>query len=257
MNPKTEQLLATLEVITEGLLYSTAGDCSIDPVVWEVAERGEFNLVNFLIDRNSLQIVDLKDFSKSWRRAVKALKQPSNISQRQLQTIALIEELQCHLTDLEFYSLGGNRNHLDSQMIVGKTADDAWVGLTMLRYNPCPFGKPLSVKDGYTREQADILKARIEPLLEEMKLLLPTGWGREPEIAWEVAASKIKVLIKLLNSSLFVESYEYFSFSDRLKDFLTSQLKQLRSYVIGSSIYTVGQIPDGDWLGVSTSGYWD
>jgi hypothetical protein len=256
MNPKTEQLLATLEIITEGLLYSTAGDCPIDPFVWEVTKQGEFNLVNFLTDRNFLQTVESKFFDRAWQRAIKALKHSSKISQKQ-QPPALIKQLQSHLADLEFYCLGGNRNNLCCQMIAGKTADGSWVGLTTLRCQPCTFGKPLSIKDGYTSPQAEFLRARIEPSIEEMKLLLPTKRGRQPEIVWEVAESQTKVLIKLLNSSQFVESYEYFSFYPQIKDFLTSQLQQLQSYVIGSSIYTVGQIADGDWLGIHTSGYWD
>lgn len=255
MNPKTEQLLATLEVITEGLWFSTESDGLIEPFVWEVAEKGEFNLINFLISKTRLQIVESADFSKAWQRAIKALKQPSNINQSHQQPIVLIEELQSRLTDLEFYSLGGDS--LSSQMIVGKTADGAWVGFTPVRYNPCTFRKPLSFKDGYTSQQAEILKARIEPFLEEMKLLLKARSQQEKEIIWEIAESKIQVLIKLVNSCQLVESYQYFNLqNERLNNFLTSQLKQLRSYVIGWSIYAVGQIPDGDWLGVSTSGYW-
>ncbi|MFB2917311.1 nuclease A inhibitor family protein [Aerosakkonema funiforme] len=259
MNPKTEQLLATLEVITEGLWFATQSGYQIYPFVWKVEEKGEFNLINFLIDQNHLQIVDSKHFSKAWRCATKELKQPSSISEGDRQPIAFIEELQSNLTDLEFYSLGRGRDSLFSQMIVGKTADDAWFGFTNARDERFLFTrKTVIVKDGYTTQQAEILKARIDPFIEEMKLLLKKGSYIDPEIVWEVAESKSQVLIKLLNSSRFVESDRYFSLQDeRLNDFITSQLEQLGSYVVDWNIYAIGQIPNGDWLGVATSGYWD
>ena len=166
MNPKTEQLLATLEVITEGLLYSSAGAVAINPFVWQVSEQGEFNLVNFLISQNRLQMVELADFSKAWQRATKALKQASNISQIHQEPIALIEELQSHLIDLEFYNLGSDS--LSSQMIVGKTADNAWIGITALKYGIWTprFGDRLSVEDACYSEQAEILKTRLKPFIE-------------------------------------------------------------------------------------------
>ncbi|MBD2184853.1 nuclease A inhibitor family protein [Aerosakkonema funiforme] len=258
MNPKTEQLLATLEVITEDLLYSSAGDAAIEPFVWQVAEQGEFNLVNFLIYKNRLQIVDLPDFTKAWQRAAKALKQPSNISQTHQPPITLIDELPSHLTDLEFYNLGCDS--LASQMIVGKTADDAWIGITALKYGiwTPKFGDYFGIEDGYYSDEAKKIKTQIKPFLEALEFLTKREEQPNQELIWEVAPSKTQVLIKLLNSSQYIQTYKYFGLKhQRLNNFMLSQLKQLRTYVIESGIYAVGQILNGDWLGVSTSGYWD
>ncbi|MFB2894839.1 nuclease A inhibitor family protein [Aerosakkonemataceae cyanobacterium BLCC-F50] len=247
MNLKTEQLLATLEVITEGLWYSTESDAPIKPFVWEFAKKGNFNLINFLTDKNRLQMVNLSNYSKAYQRATKTLKHQ--------QPIALIEELQSHLTDLEFYSV--DKDSLFFQMIVGKTTDDAWVGLTVARSKYCSFGNPLSVKDGYTSQQAEVLLTKIDPFLQKMKLLLKPELHKDTKIIWEVAASKTEVLIKLVNACQLVETYQYFSLQNQeLDNFLTNQLQQLRSYVINWNIYAIGQITNEDWLGISTSGYW-
>lgn len=264
MNPKTEQLLATLEVITEGLWYSSETDYPILPFVWEFAEMGEFNLLNFLISRNILQIGDWEDFCQAWRRAEKSGKQPSlaqNLStsatDRQQKSIGSIEELRSHLTDLELYNFGNNC--LANAIIVGKIPNDAWVGISGILSEICTpiFGEILTFEDGYSSPKSELLKSQVQPFVENIQLLSSIELREVPEINWQVADSKDRVLIKLLNSCQYVQTYEYFGLKcDRLNCFMVSELKQLQSYVIGTSIYAVGETPNGDWLGVGTGGYW-
>lgn len=264
MNSKTEQLLATLEVITEGLWYSSATDYPILPFVWEFAEMGEFNLLNFLISRNILQIGDWEDFCQAWRRAEKSGKQSSlaqNLStsatDRQQESIGSIEELRSHLTDLELYNFGNNC--LANAIIVGKIPNDAWVGLSGTRseiYTPI-FGDILSFEDGYSTTKSELLQSQVQPFVRDMQLLSSIRLRKQQEINWQVADSKAQVLTKLLNSCQYVQTYKYFGLGyDRLNRFMLSELKQLQSYVIGTSIYAVGQTPSGDWIGVGTGGYW-
>lgn len=264
MNPKTEQLLASLEVITEGLWYSSETDYPILPFVWEFAEMGEFNLLNFLISRNLLQMADREDFCQAWRRAQKSGKQPSlpqdlstSATDRQQESIGSIEELRSHLTDLEFYHLGSNC--LATAIIVGKIPNDAWVCLSGLRSEICTpiFGQILTFEDGYSTPKSELLRGKIQPFVKDMQLLTSIKLRQEQEINWQVAESKDRVLIKLLNSCQYVQTYKSFSLSyDRLNRFMVSELKQLQTYVTGTSIYAVGETPSGDWIGVGTGGYW-
>lgn len=257
MNPKTEQLLATLEVITEGLWYSSETDYPILPFVWEFAEMGEFNLLNFLISRNILQIGDWEDFCQAWRRAEKSGKQPSLAQNLSISATGSIEELRSHLTDFELYHFGNNC--LANAIIVGKIPNDAWVGISGILSEICTpiFGEILTFEDGYSTPKSELLKSQIQPFVKDMQLLSSIELREVPEINWQVAESKAQVLTKLLNSCQYVQTYEYFGLRyDRLNRFMVSELKQLQSYVIGTSIYAVGETPSGDWLGVATGGYW-
>ncbi len=257
MNPKTEQLLATLEVITEGLWYSSETDYPILPFVWEFAEMGEFNLLNFLISRNILQIGDWEDFCQAWRRAEKSGKQSSLPQDLSTSATGSIEELRSHLTDLELYNVGNNC--LANAIIVGKIPKDAWVGLSGTRSEICTpiFGEILTFEDGYSTPKSELLKSQIQPFVKDMQLLSSIELREVPEINWQVAESKAQVLTKLLNSCQYVQTYKYFSLRyDRLNRFMVCELKQLQTYVTGTSIYAVGETPSGDWIGVGTGGYW-
>ena len=98
MKPQTEQIVATLERLTDDLYYSLVGDEPYVIITWEVEEKGSFSLEKFLRDRQAITPFKPEDFL-------------SQIRQNQSQTASehyqnLIALLQANLSELTIYGYG-------------------------------------------------------------------------------------------------------------------------------------------------------
>lgn len=70
MNPQTEQLLGTLEVITEagiGLRLPNTDTAYLVPFVWDVTQKGEFNFINFGLDERWITRTDIEIAIEGWQ----------------------------------------------------------------------------------------------------------------------------------------------------------------------------------------------
>ncbi len=69
MNPQTEQLLGTLEVITETRIEFWLPNTDIAylvPFVWDVTQKGEFNFINFGLDERWITGTDIEVAIEGW-----------------------------------------------------------------------------------------------------------------------------------------------------------------------------------------------
>lgn len=224
MKPETEQLLATLKIVTQNLYYMSETDAPYEPFVWDVAEKGSFHFLRVLESLNYLVSVP-KD----------------QVSQSNPQLIKTLEE---NLSHLSFFSFGGEN------LTVGDTTEGDWVGVSQkFSYDTCAFGDRYHPPTTPTTPATKELQNQIAPLLSGQ--------------VCESAATQEELILKLLSSSDLVEIWHFEGFreADKLNRFLTTQLKDVLTYVFigengGFDIYTLGETPTGDYLGVSTVAIW-
>jgi hypothetical protein len=62
MQNDTVQLLASIDSGVQGLLFRTAGDYALKPLVWDTSKQGEFNISRLLKSTGNLVAIELDDF---------------------------------------------------------------------------------------------------------------------------------------------------------------------------------------------------
>ncbi|MCC5625740.1 hypothetical protein [Nostoc sp. CHAB 5715] len=71
MQPTTEQILGTLQVIIEPIsnfkLSGHEDGGYIYPFIWEVSEQGEFNILNLSLSKGWLKLTDSDATIKNWQ----------------------------------------------------------------------------------------------------------------------------------------------------------------------------------------------
>jgi len=224
MKPEIEQLLANLELATKDLYYMSETDAPYQPFLWDVAEKGPFDFLRVLESLNYLVSVPKDQVTQS--------------------NPPLIKTLEENLSHLSFFSFGGEN------LIVGETTEGDWVGIcNKFSYDTCAFGDRYHPSTTPATSAAKEVQNQIAPLLSN-------------QVA-ESAATQEELILKLLSSSDLVEIWQFEGFreADKLNSFLTSQLKNVLTYVFcgkngGFDIYTLGETSTGDYLGVRTFAVW-
>ncbi len=207
MNPETEKLLATLEVVSEGLWYSSESDYSYVPFVWDSRSQGEFSIVNVLEHLGYFQVVEHEWLNQYWQniqQEAKSCKQtdfdfspiyPKNyeiqrMHERSLHFFELFKENLYEIQIIKFSA---------SMLIVGKTQEEDWVGVSP-RFNYGSWHPHNTIHpEVCPSTTASInLKTTLTPLLSEIKFLHGYSWS---DLVWENAVTKKKLLLKLLLAS--------------------------------------------------------
>ena len=62
MKPEIEEIVATLEMLTDGLYYSLVGDEPYEIITWEIEENKEFTFENLLKSIDAIVPVSFDDF---------------------------------------------------------------------------------------------------------------------------------------------------------------------------------------------------
>ena len=295
MKPQTQQIVATLANITNDLYYSLVGDEPYVTVSWEVEEKGEFSLENFLLDKQALTPLEPEDFLHQ-------------IQQTQAQSVVenyqnLITLLQANLSELTIYSYGFpelpedlfngvlpiDADELEPLLIpllIGLSPEGAWIGLApqqKLGYSSSPkFAIPELESVGETTtklvEQIKSLTVQIEHQLSTKQWKLKNSW----EVV--TTDSRSSIIEKLLSQAGFLSIQEIKEFLSSieteleefeeevptdlqqkidLREYFQSQLLNSRVYNLDYNIsdesftihYALGQTQDGDWMGVVTDSF--
>ncbi|MBN3890704.1 MAG: hypothetical protein HWQ43_16575 [Nostoc sp. JL31] len=140
MQPETEQILGTLEVIIEpNSNFNLPGHEDggyISPFVWKVSEYGEFNILKLSIFKDWLQLTDVDKTIVSWQE-MEYLKTFNNFDFKKYEknnrsnTIkVLFKMLSDKLQNLESFDLKVYCYLLPNTsigIIVGKTIDSDWI----------------------------------------------------------------------------------------------------------------------------------
>ena len=219
MKPQTQQLVATLTEITNDLYYSLVGDEPYVTVSWEVEEKGEFSLENFLLDKQALTPFEPEDFLHQIQQT-----QSKSVVEHYQNLIAL---LQANLSELTIYSYGfpelpedlfNGELPIDADelepllipLLIGLSSEGAWIGLApqqKLGYKSSPkFAIPDLESLGETTtklvEQIKSLTAQIEYQLSTKEWKLKSSW----EVV--TTNSRTSIIEKLLSQAGFLSIQE-------------------------------------------------
>ncbi|MDY6804461.1 MAG: hypothetical protein SXA11_11735 [Cyanobacteriota bacterium] len=133
MKPETEQNLATIEILTDGLSCSSVGTEPYGILFWEVDEKGEFSFLKFLIEVKALTPLEVEEFLASLQRT------RSKKTFRQYKE--LINLLESNLSQLQFYSYNApylSKQHtnfyapyenIEFPLIIGSTPQGEWLAI--------------------------------------------------------------------------------------------------------------------------------
>ncbi|MBD2197877.1 MULTISPECIES: nuclease A inhibitor family protein [Calothrix] len=147
MQPKTEQILATIEVILDSKsgfhLPGHEDGGYIYPFVWDATEKGEFNILNLSLSQNWLKLTDIENTIKSWRTMDYARNFNSfDLNENEQTDWAnkienLYQIIRDNLQDLESFFVKTSSYFPSDDLvglIVGKTADGDWVTVFQTLY---------------------------------------------------------------------------------------------------------------------------
>ncbi|NEP59365.1 MAG: hypothetical protein F6K31_20505 [Symploca sp. SIO2G7] len=228
MKLQTQQIVTTLTEITNDLYYSLVGDEPYVTVFWEVEEKGEFSVENFLLDNCALTSLEPEDFLHQ-------------IQQTQSQPVVehyqnLLTLLQANLSELTIYSYGfpelpedlfNGDLPIDTSelapllipLFIGLSPAGEWIGLApqqKLGYQSSPrFVIPDLESVG---ETTTALVEQIKSLTSQIDHKLSTKQWKLKN-AWEVVltASRTSITEKLLSQAGFLSIEEINEFLDSIE----------------------------------------
>lgn len=290
MKPQTEQIVANLEGLTDGLCYSLVGDEPYVITTWEVEEKGEFSWENFLLDNKALTTFEPDKFIEK-------------ISQSQSKSVSeeyqkLIDLLQANVSSLQIYGYGFpelpedlfsgalpiedyDRQSPEIPVIIGSLPEEKWIGLVIRQCNKTcsspqfiiPEAQSISASSAALVEQ---IKSATSQINHQSKY-----WQLDKN--WEVVVtySRNELMEKLLDDAEFMDIYELEQFlrfdskeEEELEDEDTQKEFQIRdlfhSQLVNSKVYNLdfncggehfilhyvlGQTQNGDWMGLITDSY--
>lgn len=290
MKPKTAELLAQLRELTQGFAFPISeSDYWVKPFVWEVERQGEFTLEKFLRSetpnysyyRSGGQIMQPLSVEDFWQSCLHSAQQnPGIIQQYEL----FRELLQTYLVHLEAAKIRTLNDPKDSFLILlGTTQSGEWVGISPDVYSEfqqweggdiITQGEPLLTPELPQTKLTKELLTQLEPILPHLEMGEPQTWYLLKGFIGRVGSNRESMLTSLLDSIGFARTVPFCQFAyfdeydeiedietrERLDQFLTSNLSNLRTYLFGICtcyhIYTMGQTSDGDWVGVSSIAVW-
>lgn len=290
MKPKTAELLAQLRELTQGLSFPISeSDYWVKPFVWDVDQQGEFTLEKFLISqtpnfsyyRSGGQIMQPLTLDEYWQYSFHAVQQNPEISQ---QYETLRELLQTYTVNLEGAKIRTLNDPKDSfPILLGQTKSGEWIGISPEVYadfeqweggDTMTAGEPLLTPELPQTELTKELLDQLEPILPNLLLDASPSWYLLKGFIVRVGSNRESMLTILLDNLGFARTVPFCQFAyfdeydeieeretrERLDQFLTSNLSNLRTYLLGICtcyhIYTMGQTSDGDWVGVSSIAVW-
>jgi len=201
MKPETEQILGTLEAMTEGFLWfevSQNETSSFTSFLWEEAEKGELNLLNLGRSEAWLERTDLDVVADIWQAVEKTgsvepdaepeyLEDEEDYSAVDEATAAergekyrsLLELLETHLDEIAAYRFGLHPDEYCFAVVIGKTEDGEWICVSptvareleidkdFIARSPLPkpaASRPLGEKTRELRNRIEDIVSQLQPL---------------------------------------------------------------------------------------------
>jgi Nuclease A inhibitor-like protein len=262
MRLETENILATLKVISKGLRYPSESSYPYEPFVWDTQFQGEFNIIRVLENLEYFRKIEyetvIQDIQNVFQRC-KYHKNFDEIEQIHRHALQIIETLKVHVTKIEVFTIAHPISY--PKIIIGRTKEGEWAGIsTTFDYQTCSFGELLEIRTYPLTNPAIYLKNIIDPLLEEQRYSVYDGISN---LVFETAPTKDDLILRLLISAGYIEIWKHKSFEEQKNNldlFLLERLQDVLTYVFcygdGFSIYTIGETTENDFIGVSTIGIW-
>ena len=290
MKPKTAELLAQLRELTQDFSFPISeSDYWVKPFVWDIDHQGEFTLEKFLRSetpnfsyyRSQGQMMQSLSIEEFWQYCFYSAQQHPELTQ---QYESFRELLQTYTVELEAAKIRTLNDPKDSfPILLGQTKSGEWIGISPEVYadfeqwgggDTIIAGEPLLTPEPPQTELTKDLLNQLEPILPNLKLDALPSWYFQEGFIVRVGSNREAMLTLLLDNLGFARTvpfcqFDYFDEYDeieereirqRLDQFLTSNLSNLRTYLLGICtcyhIYTMGQTSDGDWVGVSSIAVW-
>jgi hypothetical protein len=285
MKPQTEQLLATLEVLTES------------PIYWETETQGEFSFWNLLNITCSVKETDLELAFEQWQK-MEAWGTPTDMhrddceyaptrseredegdsddwndeiaSERKNLYKQLQQLLSTTLSNLKSYKLSHTGSYHGSSfyisIVVGKMVDDRWLCLVPTI--------PNQVND---YEHQDVM-SKIYPIFSEnisniheiVNRLTPLkmygyyhgayNYTYQHQIHQAIAPTKdsaIELALQLAGAVTISNPTIEYKDDNRISEFMNKCLSDRTRYTMSfwdvGYIYEIAKTPDNDWIGIRSS----
>lgn len=220
MKPHNEQLVTALKALIKGQVYSLVGDAPYEVVCWEVEEKGQFSLENFLVDNQGLIPFDAGYFLDRLRH--------SQTEEAVTHCQTLLALLQAHLSELKIYGYrlvqlptelkegfpvkGGWFGTLGIPILIGLSTGGEWIGLTLKQSSGFCLSPAFAVPDlESTSESTAQLVTEIRAIASKIELKTKAEEdGLSMETDWEVVATATRqeLMQKLLEQTGFLDVAE-------------------------------------------------
>ena len=229
MKRQIEQIVATLETLTEDIYFSLVGDEPYIVTTWEVEEKGEFSWEKFLIAQKALIPYDLNDFMTQM-----SLSQSSEAIEHYQNFIVL---LQANLSELSIYGysfpeipedlFGGDvpisEDELDPfgiPLIVGLTTAGEWIGLVPKQSYRVESAPRFIIPNQESIDNNTIeLVKEIESILTQIKHQLKSrAWKIAQNWQIVITSSRQEIINQLLIEAGFLSIIEIDQFFSRIED---------------------------------------
>ncbi len=142
MEPETEQLLGTLELLADKLYFDLPGHEDggyIYSYVWEKNTRGKFNIFNLCQENSWLKLTDRQNIIKSWRQLESARRfNDFSLSSEEIKAwgnnIDSLASIIQSLSNTEAYQINNIPYSIQYNIILEQVDNDAWVGIAPTVY---------------------------------------------------------------------------------------------------------------------------
>ncbi|PSF38116.1 hypothetical protein C7H19_06500 [Aphanothece hegewaldii CCALA 016] len=289
MKPETIQILGTLQVLIEPSLYfylpyHEDGGKGV-PFVWEVAEKGEFNLLNLSREKGWLRLTDVAPVLKSWQDLEYLKSFPDfslDSSQKALRDTKFLELQQILETDLhncEAFILPYEGWSNSPGIIIGQTPDQDWICIAPTVYIPSEIPNDVIARSPLPtpKPSQPLPEQTIGSLLKIQAIILELGsiqlngdfgggyyYEYTHQLVCAAAHTKELAIFTALQASGTLEIHQFdrlFSERDqedlsydRLNQFLKQNLSPLMVYRFSfwtdENIYIIAPYESEDWLGL-------
>lgn len=235
MQPETEQIFATLELLLEqNLPFNLPGHEDggrIFPFVWDVSEQGEFNILNLCCAKSWLKLTDVDATIKSWQEMNYARSFPDfslnskQITTRVHQIESLFQVLNTSLHNLESYILNSRSSYyvIPFGVVIGRTEDKDWICVSPTVYTETHIPKeqisrsPLfnSTSAQPLGEKTLNILSRIQAITSELGTISLNGdfdgysYAYDHQIISAAAATKELALEQALQASGMLEISQF------------------------------------------------
>lgn len=239
MDSETEQLLATLELLTEpSLPFDLPGHEDggyLVPFVWDVSERGEFNVLNLSHAEGWLQLTDITALIEIWQDYLAFFPDLSlsydekNARRKNLKL--LFQLLNKNLEELEAFELLAESPRFVPNpsvgIVVGRTKDGDWIAACPTVYKETQIPEQQIARSPQIEETSDNplgkttldLIAQIEAIAFDIGIIRLEGdfgggycYSYDHQIIYTVAQTKELVFELILQLSGLLEINQFHAF---------------------------------------------
>ncbi|MDY6804466.1 MAG: nuclease A inhibitor family protein [Cyanobacteriota bacterium] len=246
MKLETEQILGTLEVLTEGrLLFSTSQNevSSFTSFLWEEAEKGEFNLLNLGRSQGWLQRTDLDVVVDSWQAveqtcSVEPDAEPEYLedeedyspvdeataAQRREKYRSLLQLLEGYLDEIAAYRFGLHPAEYCFAVVIGKTEDGDWICVSPTVARELEIDEDIVARSALPKpaasrplgEKTKELRSRVEDIASQLEPLTVFGYYGggydyrfEYRLVCAAATTRNMALQEALVAARMLETYKF------------------------------------------------